>query len=426
MPERAGLLLRRVLVAGALALLAALPAQAQAPAATKLRFYSWQTDDQSNSVWWLAVNKAFEAAHPGVTIDFVKVPRDSFADTMMVMFSGNTPPDIVHLASFEFPSFAHEDFLEDLSPLIARDGVDLRGWAGQEKCVVGGKTVCINLNYFGYLMFYNAALLKAAGVGVPHDWAEYLDAARKVTAAGKGQSFGVGLHTTAGPGQYLTELLATVLDAGGRWSDSAGRPTLDSPGVIEGLRRWKQLQLEGLTPMGMKAEDIRQAFVDGHIAMRLDGPWMWGLLAKAKPEIRSNLMVAETPTETPLGGTSNVIAMPAGLPPARKQLVWDYIRLIISPHWQEQYVALSGQLAPWPHALTPEELAAKPFLAVFQAAQDKAAAKGIDRLPTGFETTYNEFAKIVTEEAQRMVIDNADPAAVAKRMQSRAVALQKG
>jgi multiple sugar transport system substrate-binding protein len=414
--------LRHLLATLAITALVAQPATA----GTKLRFYSWQTDDQSNSVWWLAANKAFEAANPDVSIEFVKVPRDSFADAMMVMFSGNTPPDIVHLAAFEFPSFAQEDFLEDLTPYIKKDGLDLTGWAGQEKCVVAGKTVCINLNYFGYLMFYNAALLKAAGVEVPHDWASYLDAARKMTAVGGGQSFGVGLHTTAGAGQYLTELLAMVLDAGGRWSNAAGKPTVDTPQVIEGLRRWKQLQTEKLTPMGLKAEDVRQLFIEGRIGIRLDGPWMWGLLAKARPELQPNLKVAETPTETPLGGTSNVIAIPASLSPERKKIVWEYIKLITSQHWQEQYVVLSGQLAPRPHSLTEEALAAKPFLATFQAAQDKASAKGIDRLPTGFETTYNEFAKIITEEAQRMVIENADPAAVARKMQARVSALQKG
>jgi multiple sugar transport system substrate-binding protein len=46
-------------------------------------------------------------------------------------------------------------------------------------------------------------------------------------------------------------------------------------------------------------------------------------------------------------------------------------------------------------------------------------------LPAGFETKYNEFAKIITEEAQRMVIDNADPAAVARLMQQRVIELQK-
>jgi len=394
-------------------------------AQTKLRFYSWQTDDQSNSIWWLAVNKAFEDAHPGVTIDFVKVPRDSFADSMMVMFAGNTPPDIVHLASFEYQAFAEQGWLEDLGPYIAKGGPDLKGWAGQPKCVWQGKTYCINLNYFGYLLFYNQALLKAAGVDLPRNWDQYLDAARKITAAGAGNSFGIGLHTTAGAGQYVTELLCYVLDAGGYWTDNSGKPTIDTPAVIEGLRRWKLVQTEHLTPLGVSADDMRQLFIEGRIGMRLDGPWLWGLLAKAKPELRDALKAAEPPFTVPVGGTSNVIAMPASLSPEHKTLVWDFIKMITSAHWQEQYVALTGQLAPRPGSLTASVLAAKPFLVTFQASQDKAAAAGVDRLPAGFETKYNEFAKIITEEAQRMVIEDADPAAVAKRMQQRVTELQQ-
>jgi multiple sugar transport system substrate-binding protein len=407
----------RLLAITVLAFLLALPATAQ----TKLRFYSWQTDDQSNSVWWRAANQAFEQSHPGVTIDFIQVPRDRFADTEMVMFAGNDPPEIVHLAAFEFQAFADQDWLEDLAPMIKADGLDLRGWAGQEKCQVGGKIVCINLNYFGYVLYYNAALLPE----VPTDWASYVEAARRVTAAGHGQAYGIGLGTASGGGQYLTELLAYVLDAGGYWVDKAGNPTIDTPPVIEGLRRWKQLQQEKLTPLGNKAEDIRQLFIEGRIAMRLDGPWMWGLLDKASPAIRPNLKVAAPPETVPVGGTSNVIAMPSGLPPEKKHLVWDYIRQITSQHWQEQYVALSGQLAPRPGSLTPELLRAKPYLALFQKTQDAAAAAGVDRLPTGFETKYNEFARIVTEECQRMVTDDADPAAVAKRIQSRVVDLKR-
>jgi multiple sugar transport system substrate-binding protein len=414
--------MRPVFLALAGALCLASPARAEP--ATTLTFDSWQTDDQSNSVWWLAANAAFSAAH-NVKIQFTKIPRDSFADQMMVMFSSNTPPDIVHLASFEFQAFADQDWLEDLAPFIKRDNLDLSGWAGQGICNWNGKIVCINLNYFGYELFYNAALLKAAGIDkVPTNWDEYLAAGEKMTRAGHGQSYGIGLHTTAGPGQYLTELLAYVLDAGGYWTDKNGNPTFDTPGVIEGLRRWKLVQAEKLTPMGEKAEEIRQLFIEGRIGMRLDGPWMWGLLDSAKPDIRKDLMVAVPPMSPPVGGTSNVIAMPAGLPPQKQALVWDYIKMVTSQEWQEKYVTLSGQLAPRPHSLTPEALKAKPFLAVFQQSQDAAAAAGVDRLPKGFEAKYNEFAKIVTVECQRMVTNDLDPATVAKRIQALLVDLK--
>jgi multiple sugar transport system substrate-binding protein len=66
-----------------------------------------------------------------------------------------------------------------------------------------------------------------------------------------------------------------------------------------------------------------------------------------------------------------------------------------------------------------------PDLAVILAAQRRAADAKVDRIPVGLETKYNEFGKMVMEEAQRMVINDLDPVAVAKTMQLRAVEIQK-
>ena len=45
-------------------------------------------------------------------------------------------------------------------------------------------------------------------------------------------------------------------------------------------------------------------------------------------------------------------------------------------------------------------------------------------IPLGLEIQFNEFAKIVRNEVQRMVIDDLDPAEAAARMQEQAEALQ--
>ena len=56
--------------------------------------------------------------------------------------------------------------------------------------------------------------------------------------------------------------------------------------------------------------------------------------------------------------------------------------------------------------------------------QQAAAAAGVDRIPLGLEIQFNEFAKIVRTEMQRMVIEDLDPAEVAARLQEQAEALQ--
>ena len=56
--------------------------------------------------------------------------------------------------------------------------------------------------------------------------------------------------------------------------------------------------------------------------------------------------------------------------------------------------------------------------------QQTAAKAGVDRIPLGLEAQFNEFAKIVFNEAQRMVVEDLDPAEVAERIQEQALALQ--
>jgi multiple sugar transport system substrate-binding protein len=53
-----------------------------------------------------------------------------------------------------------------------------------------------------------------------------------------------------------------------------------------------------------------------------------------------------------------------------------------------------------------------------------ASAAGVDRIPTGLELQYNEFSKMIQEETQRMLIEDLDPADVARTMQAKAEALR--
>ncbi|UXN73609.1 hypothetical protein N8D56_23005 [Devosia sp. A8/3-2] len=55
---------------------------------------------------------------------------------------------------------------------------------------------------------------------------------------------------------------------------------------------------------------------------------------------------------------------------------------------------------------------------------NKAAAAGVDRVPAGLETHYNEIAAIVREEIQRMLIEERSAADTAATLQERFLALQ--
>jgi multiple sugar transport system substrate-binding protein len=401
-----------------------------APAAAQqtLRFVSWQVNEPGFGEWWQAAIEEFERTHDGVTIEFINVPRDSFADQMTTLFASGSPPEIVHLASFEFHAFADNGWLENLDPYIERSGIDISGWAGQNLCHWDGHHVCLMMLYFGGIMGYNAALFEEAGIAVPTTYEEHIEAARALTQDVNGDGlidqYGVGLSTASGAGVYLTELLSYALDAGASWTNAEGEPTFDTPEMAEALGRWKALISENLTPLDLAAGDVRQLFIEGRIAMRIDGPWLYGVMRQAEPELREQLKVAAPPLRPPLGGSSNVLAIPSEIDDDTKQLVWEFIELVASQEQQERFAAAAASPAPRPGAVPAGIEAAVPHFDILLQTMNEASVAGVDRIPTGFEVQYNEFSKMVQEEAQRMLIEDLDPKEAAARMQERALALK--
>lgn len=410
------------------AAVAALALSLPAVQAETLKFVSWQKDESGVGEWWAEAIAKFEADHPGVSIEWTKVARNEYADTMTTLFASGAPPDIIHLASFEYHNFAEQGWMENLDPWIENAGLDLEGWAGQQACVWNGETACIMLLYFGFIMAYNQAILDEAGVAVPTNFEEYMAASRALTKDTDGDGiidqFGTGHQTSSGGGQYLTEMLNYVLDAGARWTTPDGMPAFDTPEMVEGLRRWKTVVQEGLTPRDLNSGDVRQIFIDGKMGLKVDGPWLYGLMRTARPEVFEQLKVTRPPFDPPLGGSSNVIGMASEISDEKKQLVWDFIAIIASDEFQSKFASMAASTPPSPRADTSGALEAVPHFPLLIETQMAAAAAGVDRIPTGLEIQFNRFAKLVTEAAQRMIIEDQDPADTAAWIQEQAMALK--
>ena len=91
-------------LAGTAAALVSLALSAPALAQSKtLKFVSWQKDERGVGDWWGEVIKEFERTHQGVKIEWTKVERGAFADTMTTLFAGGKPPEIVRSRLLRVP-----------------------------------------------------------------------------------------------------------------------------------------------------------------------------------------------------------------------------------------------------------------------------------------------------------------------------------
>lgn len=137
-------------------------------------------------------------------------------------------------------------------------------------------------------------------------------------------------------------MLNYVVDTGAYWTDADGGAAMDTPQMIEALTHWKTVLAENLTPLNVGSGEARQMLAEGKVAMHFDGPWIWGIVRGAAPDVFAQLKFAPVPFNTPVGGSSNVIAMNSGIDDARKQLVWDFIAIITSQEFQRSMRPWAG------------------------------------------------------------------------------------
>jgi multiple sugar transport system substrate-binding protein len=112
-------------------------------AQTVLDFPTWQAEEPGVSTWWKNLIAAYEKQYPDVKINLQQIPFAQFVKQMTVRFAAGTPPDIVHLPSRDFASFADQGWLEPLDDRLKTTDIpanwpplqaDMNGRARRRAC----------------------------------------------------------------------------------------------------------------------------------------------------------------------------------------------------------------------------------------------------------------------------------------------------
>ena len=141
----------------------------------------------------------FQKQNPNIKIEYTKQDPNNYRDTLLTRMNNGTGPDILRYHNTWVPTFASilaplpndvisvEDFKKIYYPAIQKD------------LLSNGAIYGVPLGADSLALFVNTDLLKAAGVSVPKDWNQFIDAAKKMTVKDKDTSkiktSGAGLGT---------------------------------------------------------------------------------------------------------------------------------------------------------------------------------------------------------------------------------------
>lgn len=389
--------------------LAAAPALAQT---ITLDFPTYQLQE-SFGPWWQALTAEFEKQNPGVKINLTNAPSNDHHRMLTTRFAAGNPPDIVHMTARFVWGYGSEGVLEPLDRWM--DKTDIRkSWVpNQAAMTVDGKTLGLVMLNYGFGLFYNEPMLKAAGLAVPTTEAELMAAARSLTKVkdGRTEQYGFAMNTSTSSWGYMYFMHFHA----GRDRELIKDGKLDSQDEIaRTLETIDGLIKAGVSPKGLDNTPMRRLFWSGQAAMYIDGSWAPGYAeTMATAAVKNGWRVARLPFLNMAGGPSNALAMAKDIAPERKELVWKFIQLAASSEWQRSYAEVTGN-PPGRVGMVTEVAKAKwPTLAMFDAA---ASAPSRSHLPIGYETEFTKISDIVANQMSAMVSGQYGPSEAAKRI----------
>ena len=281
------------------------------------------TWDATTTPYLIAQKEAFEASHPGITIEYVDVASQDYAVKTTTMLEGGDTSDVFmikeidNLINWQAQGFA--------APLDTT-GYDMSGFVGTEKnYAVDGVQYAIPFRSDFWVLFYNKDLFEAAGVDLPTNdmtWDQYAELAKKLTDKEKG-IYGTHYHTW--------------LSAVANWAVCDGVNTLADGNYDDLLYFYKLYQdLEDygacMSFADLKASGLHYsgAFANGNIAMMPMGYWYVSTLIQKinDGECSFNWGITAVPhAEGVAAGSSfgNLTGAMINAKSEKKDLAWEYI-----------------------------------------------------------------------------------------------------
>lgn len=174
----------------------------------------------------------------GINVDLQVIGWPDLYDRILTATKSGQGPDVVNIGNTWSPS------LQATGALLPFDEKNLQTVGGKRRFLLGSLSAtgaagkdpaAVPLYSLAYGLYYNKKLFAAAGIAEPPTtWEELIADGKKLTGHGR---WGLGLE---GGDIYENAHHAFTFSQqyGGQFFDSAGRPTFDAPGNVEGVQRY--------------------------------------------------------------------------------------------------------------------------------------------------------------------------------------------
>ncbi|HEV8556274.1 MAG TPA: extracellular solute-binding protein [Actinophytocola sp.] len=299
------------------------------------------------------VVKAFEAANPGVKVNFTTSGADQYQQQIRTQLSSGTAPDVMTVwpgngnpgATYVL---AKPGYLLDLSdqPWAAKYPNAIKSVAQYE-----GKTYNAIFGQNGIGAVYNQEALQKAGLTAPGTWTELLAFCRAAAAKGT-PAFALGIQDKWVTQIVLYALVATAVYGTDRDFDKkmqSGQASFAKSAWTTAMAKYQEMSGAGCfqqSPLSTSYEASQQLAATGKTLGLIQGNWVIALLKKQNPSGTFTLKALPA-TDAPSG-----FVMPAAAGAGygvnaktrNKDLALKFVNYVMSPEGMNLFVKKQGGL----------------------------------------------------------------------------------
>lgn len=362
----------------------------------------------------------FMEKNPSIKVELISVPQGFDDKVLTSNAAGNTPDGLV---IWNTPQFVEAGVVEDLTPYIERDAVDMnkyhpvtKSWAEYKGGIYG-----LPKDYTARAIYYNKDVFDEAGVAYPVDGWTFEDFKNTVKALTNGKSGADARYGYVAIPGHTYAIQGYIWSNGGDLVSADGKTAsgyIDSKEVVEVVQWYKDLYDMSMTTSTMDAyQNLGQnEFQTGIVGMMDNGSWPISVFLD---DTSLNFGIAAPPVPRAGMKTSPVIhsATYSMFAKAKnKDAVWEYIKFVGGEEGARLIEEAKYSVGAIPSVTTSTGLDKEPYLGDFyKVAITADTAPVFTRNPKWFEAdgefktalekvfiTDADIQSTLTEAARRM------------------------
>ncbi|MDA8310586.1 MAG: extracellular solute-binding protein [Actinomycetota bacterium] len=290
-----------------------------------------------------AVNQAFEAQHPGVTVNVQIQQWSGITTKLNTSLASSSPPDATEIGNTDVPEYAASGGLVNLKSLERSISIGSGKWLGglQQPAEYKGGVYGVPLLAGDRVVLYNETMFQKAGIkSPPKSESQLLADGKKLEKANKSTSNFSALYF---PGKYWYAAMSMVWDHGGKIAaPKHGKwvAQLASKKSLAGLDEFRTVQHSLSVPASRTANTTLPTqdavFAKGQAAMIIGGDWEVAAIEKDNAALTGHIgefafpSYKGGPAPVFLGGSDIAVAKNS----PNKALAEDWVKLMTSNKYQ--------------------------------------------------------------------------------------------